>query len=206
MQIDRILFPVTALGPGNRMVIWMQGCHKRCNGCANPELQQFEPSKNIPITVFKDFLASLHGQTIDGFTLTGGEPLAQAEELVEWISEMKQVTEDILLFTGYYPSEVSLLSDASRKCFSLAAIAIAGEYIDGMNDNQTALIASKNQIVIWNQLSLKEKYNRYMKEGRKIENIYYKDALLSVGIHNRRDVDEWREYQNGSGNLNVFQK
>lgn len=38
MQIDRLLYPVHSLGPGNRLVIWVRGCKKRCFNCANPEL------------------------------------------------------------------------------------------------------------------------------------------------------------------------
>ena len=45
MQVDRLLFPVTALGPGNRLAMWMIGCHKRCKKCANPELQNFDKTK-----------------------------------------------------------------------------------------------------------------------------------------------------------------
>lgn len=48
MQIDRLLYPVHSLGPGNRLVIWVRGCKKRCFNCANPELQFFNPkSGNI---------------------------------------------------------------------------------------------------------------------------------------------------------------
>ncbi len=38
MLVDRLYFPVTTLGPGERVVVWTCGCTKRCPGCANPEL------------------------------------------------------------------------------------------------------------------------------------------------------------------------
>ena len=34
MQIDRLLYPVHSLGPGNRLAIWVKGCRKRCFNCA----------------------------------------------------------------------------------------------------------------------------------------------------------------------------
>jgi anaerobic ribonucleoside-triphosphate reductase activating protein len=31
--LNRVHFPVTALGPGRRIGIWLQGCLIRCPGC-----------------------------------------------------------------------------------------------------------------------------------------------------------------------------
>ena len=31
--LNRVHFPVTALGPGRRVGIWLQGCSIRCPGC-----------------------------------------------------------------------------------------------------------------------------------------------------------------------------
>lgn len=58
MQIDRILFPVTTLGPGNRLGIWTIGCPHRCFNCSNPELWNDDAEKDISlselVSVFKD--------------------------------------------------------------------------------------------------------------------------------------------------------
>ena len=43
MYLDRILYPVTALGPGKRIAIWVSGCERHCNHCANPELWKQYP-------------------------------------------------------------------------------------------------------------------------------------------------------------------
>lgn len=47
MFVDRIYFPVTTLGPGERVVVWTCGCTKRCPGCANPELWETRPEAAI---------------------------------------------------------------------------------------------------------------------------------------------------------------
>ena len=51
MQIDRLLYPVHSLGPGDRLAIWIRGCKKRCFNCANPELQLFNPNSEVSMTV-----------------------------------------------------------------------------------------------------------------------------------------------------------
>ena len=45
MYLDRILYPVTSLGPGKRLCIWVSGCNARCEGCANPELWTQRPEQ-----------------------------------------------------------------------------------------------------------------------------------------------------------------
>ena len=49
MQIGKILFPITTLGPGKRLGIWTQGCTRFCHGCSNPELQTFDQSKDVAV-------------------------------------------------------------------------------------------------------------------------------------------------------------
>lgn len=45
MYIARILYPVEVLGPGKRIGIWFCGCPRRCEGCSNPELWEFQKVK-----------------------------------------------------------------------------------------------------------------------------------------------------------------
>ena len=172
MQIDRILYPVQSLGPGKRIVIWTIGCYKRCPNCASPELWKL--------------VASIDEQ-VDGITITGGEPFCQIEELSILLDEIRKKTKDILIFTGYTLEEIDN-NDSIKNCIKKAALVISGEYIDSLNDNQTALIASGNQKIIWCNEKYKELYMDYMKNGRIIENFYYENNLISVGIHNNDEV------------------
>lgn len=49
MQLGKVLYPVTALGPGKRAGIWFLGCARGCEGCSNPELQPFDKSKETDV-------------------------------------------------------------------------------------------------------------------------------------------------------------
>lgn len=190
MQIERILFPITSLGPGERLVLWTLGCKKHCKKCANPELRSFNSKKNITLSQFKSIMKNIELKRIDGVTVTGGEPLLQARELLEFIEYFKTFTKDILIFTGFSEDEIRLSDDYVHKCVEESAIIVAGEYIDELNDNTTPLIASSNQKIIWGNDVLITKYTEYMKIGRQIQNIYYNDNLISVGIHNRRNEND----------------
>ena len=96
MLVDRAIFPITTLGPGERLVIWFSGCSKQCRNCSNPELWFADQTKNIePIFCFK-----LHPipkqQKLAGITLTGGDPLEQTEDLIEILPRLRMITNDIL--------------------------------------------------------------------------------------------------------------
>lgn len=186
MQIDRILYPVQSLGPGKRIVIWTIGCYKRCPNCASPELWKFDKKKDISVKQILKLVASIDEQ-VDGITITGGEPFCQIEELSILLDEIRKKTKDILIFTGYTLEEIDN-NDSIKNCIKKAALVISGEYIDSLNDNQTALIASGNQKIIWCNEKYKELYMDYIKNGRIIENFYYENNLISVGIHNNDEV------------------
>ena len=84
MLIDRILYPITALGPGKRLAIWTIGCSKHCFNCANPELWERDKRRDIDIAgLSKAIHDSLQGCCVDGITITGGDPLEQVDDLLD---------------------------------------------------------------------------------------------------------------------------
>jgi anaerobic ribonucleoside-triphosphate reductase activating protein len=101
LQIQKIHFPVTTLGFGKRLGIWVQGCSIRCEGCINRDTWGFT---NHPSVAIDELIAGLRAeiQACDGVTISGGEPLDQAEDMHELLRQLRaQTNEDILMFTGY---------------------------------------------------------------------------------------------------------
>lgn len=187
MLIDRILYPIHSLGPGNRIVIWTVGCKKKCEHCANPELRAFDMSKDMSISEFSKALSVFKDKDVDGFTLTGGEPFCQSGELPGFIDEMKKYSDDILVFSGYSEDELRIMAETDpmlQICLDSVSVMILGEYIDELNDNKTSLIASTNQKMVFADESYKPVYMEYMNKGRTIENVFYGNRMISVGIHN----------------------
>lgn len=102
MYVARILYPVEVLGPRRRIGIWFDGCCHFCKGCSNPELWKIDLKYKTDLRQVKRLIKSIENQhEIDGFTLTGGDPMFQPEALREILPELSKISDDILMYTGY---------------------------------------------------------------------------------------------------------
>jgi anaerobic ribonucleoside-triphosphate reductase activating protein len=98
--LSRAHFPVTTLGPGQRLGIWFQGCSIRCPGCISVDTWAFGQGE-IEVSEFLESVAPWIAMA-DGITITGGEPFDQVDALFELLSKLRTVTSsDVLIFTGY---------------------------------------------------------------------------------------------------------
>ncbi len=80
----------TVDGPGIRFVVFMQGCPMRCLYCHNPDSWDFNVNKKMTADEIlekydsvKEFLKN------GGLTVTGGEPLAQIDFVIELFKKAK---------------------------------------------------------------------------------------------------------------------
>lgn len=145
MYIARILYPVQNLGPGNRLGIWVSGCHRDCPGCANPELRIIKPEHKMSLESFARIMHMLPVLP-DAVTITGGEPFDQPEglsELCQWLSN--NVSCDILVYSGYTLSQLRARKDSftDLALINIAAL-IDGEYVAALNKGNQ-LKGSENQ-------------------------------------------------------------
>ena len=185
MQVDRLLFPVTALGPGNRLAMWMIGCHKRCKKCANPELQNFDKTKDISVEQLENMILKIDIEQIDGITVSGGEPFAQPFELKKFLQKVSSKIEDILVFSGYTYEEL-MKQSASRELLSRVDLLIDGPYIRQLDDGK-GLRGSSNQRVICLTDRYKDYLNDYGVGSRKIEYFYHGISIHEIGIPNDKE-------------------
>lgn len=95
-----------ANGPGTRAVLWVQGCSLGCSGCFNPETHSSDAGALISVEqLFENILAL--GDSIDGVTISGGEPLQQLRTVSELVHRIRTETLlSILVFTGFRWEEV----------------------------------------------------------------------------------------------------
>lgn len=191
MRIGRILYPVNELGPGERLAIWVQGCNKRCKGCANPELWPLDAQKNIPLEVLLPLVTiAIQTNNLSGITITGGEPMLQAREIYELLSKIKPICDDVLVFSGYKYEELCASEDEYvKKVLSAISVLVDGEYqID--NNKGERLRGSANQKIYFLDKEIQKKYEEYIKsDERYIDNFVISDGIVSVGIHPQEFLD-----------------
>jgi anaerobic ribonucleoside-triphosphate reductase activating protein len=131
LRIRRTHFPVTALGPGDRLGVWLQGCPLACPGCMS--LDTWDPAGGLETTV--DALAGRWQDAVrrgaSGLTVSGGEPLTQAGPLAAFLAEARRIDDefpgerDILMFTGFEPDE---LDDRQRLAAAYADVLVTGRF------------------------------------------------------------------------------
>lgn len=128
LNIGSIVKRSTANGPGNRFVIWLQGCHLACSNCFNQEYWSFEKR----LTIEADDLLSqiLEVPNIEGVTFTGGEPMLQAKGLSLLSQKLKKKDLTVISYTGYTLEELShLKSPWVSRFLNHIDILIDGRYI-----------------------------------------------------------------------------
>ncbi len=81
----------TVDGPGIRLVVFMQGCPLRCLYCHNPDTWAIRGGKEVDTEdIIKEYLKNKAFYRRGGITVTGGEPLLQAEFISELFSKAKE--------------------------------------------------------------------------------------------------------------------
>jgi len=106
LHLSRIHFPVTTLGFGRRVGIWLQGCSIRCPGCISPDTWNPAPGR----TTVGDTIAAITPwlSSADGITISGGEPFEQPDALQALLAALRpSINGDVLVFTGYEFAAVS---------------------------------------------------------------------------------------------------
>lgn len=79
--LNRLHFPVTALGPGRRLGVWLQGCGIGCPGCLSRDTWARDEQSLVDVSMILDWCRAQEGARPDGVTISGGEPFEQPEAL-----------------------------------------------------------------------------------------------------------------------------
>lgn len=79
-------------GPGLRAVIFLKGCPLKCHYCHNPDTWSNEGGQVYDLKTLIKRINKLAPYIKDkgGVTISGGEPLLQAEALIPFVKELKQ--------------------------------------------------------------------------------------------------------------------
>lgn len=193
MLLGRILSPVHALGPGNRVALWTMGCSKNCKNCISPEFKPFDSSGDVPVIVLNQLIRDAADRNhCTGLTISGGDPFEQPEELLALLQLVRNRFDNILVYTGFLYEDLKngVKGEHAKQCLSLIDVLIDGPYIEEFNQDENVLRGSANQRIIFLTEQDKEQYLSYMEKGRLLENFVIKDQMMMVGIPHRRFFNE----------------
>jgi len=87
------------LGPGERSVIWVQGCPLRCPGCHNPQFLPFVDATWMTIGELEGRILAVGG--LEGVTFVGGEPFAQARALAALAQRVRRAGLSVMTYSGF---------------------------------------------------------------------------------------------------------
>lgn len=110
----------------------------------------------------------------------------QPEELEKLITGLREISPDILVYSGYTLEELQRSEmEAIQSVLAQISVLIDGAYIEDLNDNSLLRGSSNQQIHILNH-DLEGLYSRYLQSStNKIQNFSTVDGIISVGIHHK---------------------
>ncbi len=111
-------------GPGNRLVIWVQGCKFNCKGCFNPETHSYRKDQMMNV---EELVTMINNDaTIEGITLSGGEPLDYPKQLKNLLQKVEQRL-TIILYSGFSFHEIQH-SPILMSVVKMTDVSIVGRY------------------------------------------------------------------------------
>jgi len=119
---------------------------------------------------------------IRGLTISGGEPILQANALMNLIQAAKAARDiDVILFTGYYLENLQAfpVTSSVHQLLDLLDVIIDGPYVSALNDNQ-GMRGSSNQRVI--HLTNRLQGIDFTRHPRQTEIQIIDGELLFVGV------------------------
>lgn len=144
--------PVKVLGPSSRAVIWVQGCDFGCKGCIVPESWDRDGGEEVDIFELVDWILGQQG--IEGITLSGGEPMLQAEALSILVDEIKREKDlGVMCYTGFRLEHLKHQgTDSQKVLLEKIDLLIDGVYVErfhsdllwrGSNNQRIFLISNR---------------------------------------------------------------
>lgn len=144
LRVGALLERSAANGPGERFVVWVQGCALACPGCFNPHLWDQKPGGWLEVEELARRINAV--KSLRGVTVSGGEPLEQPEAVVALLGLIDK-SRDSAVFTGFSPEEIS--GDPLRaKILGAADLIVSGRYLREQASDRDPWTGSSNKAVL----------------------------------------------------------
>ncbi len=135
LELNKAHWPVTVLGPGRRIGLWVQGCTIRCKGCVSQDTWPRDPGKAIAVRDVLAWCRRVAPEGPDGITISGGEPFEQPAALRALLDGLHAwrrsagLDFDVLCYSGY---PLKTLQARHAKLLALLDAVIPEPYADGL--------------------------------------------------------------------------
>ena len=147
-----------ANGPGVRAVAWFQGCSLGCPGCFDPLTHEPSGGFEADTAELADRWLAL-GPSIEGVTISGGEPLEQPEALLDLLERLRPSGGSstrpprlgVILFSGFTRREIDAIPLGRRVIDPLAGLvdaAILGRYVASRHVGRSLLGSANQEITL----------------------------------------------------------
>lgn len=105
VALNKAHYPVTALGYGVRLGIWLQGCSIGCRGCLSRDTWASSVGHEVDADDLVGWCRDAVDGPLDGITISGGEPFEQPVALHHLVSvfagwRRRQPHLDLLCYSG----------------------------------------------------------------------------------------------------------
>lgn len=200
LRLTRVLAPVTVLGPGRRVALWVQGCGLACPGCASRDTWDAAGGTRVRVSALAERLAgTIAADGLDGLTLTGGEPTDQATALTALVGALRERLPglDVLLFTG---RALAAARAVAPGLVATATCIVAGPYRREHPTPEHRLVATANQ-ELWIAPEASDRYAAWLTEPEppRVQVFAEGDGLYLVGLPAPGDLERFREELGGRG-------
>lgn len=192
VRLNRVLAPITTLGPGRRVGIWVQGCTLACPGCASVDTWDAAGGFAIGVQDLAEALVErIRQDDLSGVTLTGGEPFQQADACAALLARIVgAVTRplDVVVFTGYPHRVAARISPA---LVSLADGLVCGRYRRELPGNEL-LLGSTNQEIVWAGPDAERRFAAWRDTNPpRLEAMVDDQDVYLVGVPSPTDLDRF---------------
>lgn len=146
LQVAGFLDNSSVNGEGLRSVVFLSGCHHDCPGCHNGDMQNPDYGETLEESVV---LARIESNIpiIKGVTISGGEPFLQSDQLVSLLEEIKKLSLNTWVYTGYTYDEL-LKDDALKKALPWIDVLVEGPFVQDLLTADLPYIGSTNQRIL----------------------------------------------------------
>jgi anaerobic ribonucleoside-triphosphate reductase activating protein len=147
LRIAQVVASTEAEGPGRRFALWVQGCPIRCPGCCNPEM--FSATLGTRVSVDELVRQVTGAPAIEGVSLLGGEPFAQAEACASFARRVRALGLSVMVFTGYTRGELEARRQEAGVGELLQAcdLLVDGRFEQDLPERSRRWIGSTNQVL-----------------------------------------------------------